>query len=520
MNTEDYYGVSMSFIDLDELYSQQDETILINDIAQANNQPDAANYASRVLKTEVSSDNFKTTPSCSCGHLHTQYDADVASVCSLCGTVCIKALEQPIKTRSWIGAIYPMRGFVHPTLWMNILNTFSSFTLPKNNPMKSYDLVAWLTDPRYRPEKAPSRGNLNLQELILSWGYERGLNSFIENFQWLFDKLLDKETFHSIQLSSKILNRKKDHEEVEMERQDWVKFIRWHHGKFFPTKLPIITDQLVLCEEGQAESKRNIDKIYVGMIDAAKTIISAYYHTSRKNRLRIIQSRMVSANRTHAFFNFEYRRDIVFPKEGMIRTKNNSTRISYSGRATISSETGVHEFDHTKTPWRWTVNLLYLDLTNKLINQHGLTPIETIKRLDRALVTYDSFIHEVIRDLIDEAPGPGIMIVPLRNPTLVRLSVWVLYITDVKIDVNDGSIDLSPLIIKQANADYDGDQVQVMMPRDNELRRMAKKLVGPLSIMSRSAVNSVSEKLSLHAEVISLQTGYIAATVLDNEWDD
>jgi hypothetical protein len=256
------------------------------------------------------------------------------------------------------------------------------------------------------------------------------------------------------------------------------------------------------------------------MIDAAKTILSAYYHTSRKNRERIIQSRMVTANRTHAFFNFEFRRDVVFPKEGIARSKNNSTRVSYSGRATISSETGVHEFDHCKTPWRWTVNLLYLDIANKLLHVHNLTPIETIKTIDRALVTYDPFIHDVIKELIEEAPGPGIMIVPLRNPTLVRLSVWVLYITDVKTDVNDGSIDLSPLIIKQANADYDGDQIQVMMPRDNLMRRLANRLIGALSIMSRSKTNAVSEKLTLHAEIIALQSGFVNATVTDNEWDD
>lgn len=520
MYTEGYYGVSMTLVDLDALYSEQKETILINEIAQTLNQPEAASYASRILKTEVSSDSFNTTPRCSCGHLDTQYDADIGAVCEKCNTLCVKALEQPIRIRSWIGSIYPMRGFIHPTLWMNILSTFSSFTLPKNNPMKSYDLVAWLTDPRYRPEKNPSRGNVALQDLILSWGYERGLNSFIENFDWLFERLLQPENFHAIQLSSKMLNRKKETTEVEMERQDWLRFIKWHRGKFFPTKLPIISDQLVLCEEGQAESKRNVDRIYVGMIDAAKTILSAYYHTSRKNRERIIQSRMVTANRTHAFFNFEFRRDVVFPKEGIARSKNNSTRVSYSGRATISSETGVHEFDHCKTPWRWTVNLLYLDIANKLLHVHNLTPIETIKTIDRALVTYDPFIHDVIKELIEEAPGPGIMIVPLRNPTLVRLSVWVLYITDVKTDVNDGSIDLSPLIIKQANADYDGDQIQVMMPRDNLMRRLANRLIGALSIMSRSKTNAVSEKLTLHAEIIALQSGFVNATVTDNEWDD
>ena len=459
---DNYYGVSMTICDLDKLYDSQSEVIVINDLVTGTSekeQQEAAMKFSRLIKTEISGTNFVSTPKCFCGNLHTQYDCDVGTVCKVCHTLCIKAMHQPIRERCWLRAIYPTKGFIHPTLWVNFINAFSTYMLTKTNPIKGYDLLAWMCDPNYRPGTEPSAANVKVQRYLLDViGFKRGLNNFIESFDWLMDKLLDPEVFYRIRVT--FLNKKggnavKDlHAKVEEDRQDWLEFIRQHRSKFFPMHIPMISDQLIITEESNDE--KQIDNIYLGMIDCAKSILSAYSHQNKKNKERVIVSRMVNANRQHALFNLEYRRDILFPKAGIIRSKNNRTRSSYSGRATITAIPHGHDYDTCHAPWRWLVNLLYLDISNKLIHQHGFTPVETIRLIDLALVSYEPVIHQVIKDLIEESPGKGIMVLPLRNPTLVRLSVWVMYITDVKIDVNDGSISISNLVIKQANADKRG----------------------------------------------------------------
>lgn len=522
---ENYHGVSLTFIDHDELFESQSETIVVNDLMPPNagekEQREAAATFSRLIKTEISGSNFVSTPKCDCGNLHTQYDADKGNVCPKCNTVCIKRLHQDIRERCWIRAVNPAIGFIHPTLWMCFISTFSSFTLTKSSPLKTYDLLAWMCDPYYRPIQSPSKSNLKVQEFLENEiGFKRGLNNFIMGFDGLMRRLLEPDVFYRIQ--STMLNRKGNKVDqamkIEDERQWWLLFVERHRDKFFPKHLPLISDQLIITEEMNDE--KQIDGIFLGMIDAAKTILSAYAQSNRRNVERIVTTRMVNANRLHAIFNFEFRREILFPKSGIIRSKNNRTRASYSGRATITATPYGHDYDTCVTPWRWTVNLLYLDILNKLLHKHDKTPYQALELIDLALNSYDEFIHEIIRELIAEAPGKGIMLVPLRNPTLVRLSVWVMYMTDVKTDVNDGSISISNLVIKQANADYDGDQIMVLMPRDNVMRRYAHQFRPALSLMSRTKINTVSGKLTLHAEVIANQNGFIAATVTDNEWDD
>lgn len=57
------------------------------------------------------------------------------------------------------------------------------------------------------------------------------------------------------------------------------------------------------------------------------------------------------------------------------------------------------------------------------------------------------------------------------------------------------------------------------MPRDNMMRREARKFRPALALMSRARIGRVSNKLTLHPEVIANQNNFIAHTVTDSEWD-
>ena len=59
----------------------------------------------------------------------------------------------------------------------------------------------------------------------------------------------------------------------------------------------------------------------------------------------------------------------------------------------------------------------------------------------------------------------------------------------------------------------------VLMPRDNMMRREARKFRPALALMSRARIGRVSNKLTLHPEVIANQNNFIAHTVTDSEWD-
>lgn len=51
------------------------------------------------------------------------------------------------------------------------------------------------------------------------------------------------------------------------------------------------------------------------------------------------------------------------------------------------------------------------------------------------------------------------------------------------------------------------------------MRALAKNLRAALSTMSRVRVGEVASELTLHAENVANQYGFIQATVTDKEWD-
>lgn len=522
-----YHGTSIVLTDYEALFNAQDEAILVNDLVKEGlygKGSDGNAKLSSLVKTEISVSNFKTTPKCSCNYLNTRYDADMGNTCPKCGTRCVKSIYMPIRERLWISAVNPVRGFIHPRFWLIFNKTFSTFNIAKHDDKRTYfDLMGWMCDPNYRNSERITGANLRMINFLTNViGYKRGINEFILGFDALMERLLDVDTFTYIQkdvMDKSRQGKKIDFEDIEEIRRDFKELISRYRDRLFPQYLPLISEQMIITEESTVSGERQIDEIFLGIIDSAKSILSIYSHENHKTFKQIAVSRCVSACRQHATFNYNLRRAVIFPKSGIVRSKANKTRTSFSGRATISAIPWKHKYDHCIPPWRWTVNLLYLDLLNLLLNRHDFTPTEAIRLIDYACVSYHPFVHELIKTLIAESPDDGIMLLPLRNPTLVRLSVWVMYIIDVKTDVDDGSISISNKVIKAANADYDGDQIQVQMPRDNRMRRLGKLLRPPMSAMSRVRVGEVASELTLHPENVANQYGFIQATVTDNEWD-
>lgn len=455
-----FHGTSVVLTDYEALYNSQPETILVNSLVEEDKKgdDDANSKLSSLIKTEISVRDFKTTPRCGCGFLKTRYDADMGNTCPKCGGLCIKSIYMPIRERLWISCVNPVQGFVHPRFWLIFNNTFSTFNIAKHDENKTYfDLMGWICDPYYRNSEKITGANARIIRYLSELkDFKRGINNFIMGFDGLMEHLLDKDNFHYIQsviIRKSYQGAKKSPEDIERLRVDFVELIKRYRDILFPTVLPLISEQMIITEESISSGERQIDEIFLGIIDSAKSILSIYTHERRKTFNQVAVSRCVSACRQHAVFNYNLRRHAVFPKSGLIRSKANKTRTSFSGRATISATPWAHRHDECIAPWRWTVNLLYLDIENVLTNRFDYTPTEAIRLLDYACVSYNPFIHEIIRTLIKESPDSGYMLVPLRNPTQVRLSVWVMYIIDVKMDVDDGSMSISNKIIKSANAD-------------------------------------------------------------------
>jgi hypothetical protein len=140
-------------------------------------------------------------------------------------------------------------------------------------------------------------------------------------------------------------------------------------------------------------------------------------------------------------------------KYGQTRKHLLGTRVHFSGRGVIIPITECHYGDELHIPWILAVQCLQLEILNFLQERYRLTLNEAQERLTRAQVHYDEIIDQIFKDLIKECPYKGLPIIFWRNPSIQVGALQLLFVTKVKIDVDDTTIGFSPYIVTLPNAD-------------------------------------------------------------------
>ena len=129
------------------------------------------------------------------------------------------------------------------------------------------------------------------------------------------------------------------------------------------------------------------------------------------------------------------------------------TRFHFSFRAVIVPITGPHEYDELHLPWRLAVSLLEPFILAILTNRMRI-PMPEAKRMHyRALHLFDQTIYDVIETLRNEAPGQCFSVIWGRNPSIHRGALQFLRVPRIKKDIHDWTVGMSPLILKDPNAD-------------------------------------------------------------------
>lgn len=530
MQEQKHYGISLELVDLTSAYSEsiayalKDGTpppVLINEVAENTDDMGVLDVIQKHLQNRIVDEELNSAPICSidCPAPVTKtYNLGV--VCPTCGN---KVAVRKMTSEIWLRAHEEVGTFINPRFWMLFSKYFGNMKLKKferNNITMSRgnDIMAWMVDPTYQPEAMAKSGRSRFKfvaNLLMEYGYVRDVNYLRSNFRSVMGILTDYGNWHQI-MNTTNTNReeaKVKHAKSERDRQDWVKFVTMYSSVVFTEYLPLLSPMLIVAEE--FENRVTVDPVFTAQLDAAKTIGSIYTHI-RPLKPRDVIGRSMRANRQLAYFYVDYRREQKSQKTGDYRGKNSATFIPFSGRATISPITEPHDPYKMDAPWRWTVNLFSIHIENKL-RRRGYTPKEIHSLMDYACMQYHPLIEEIFYELVAESPGgKGLKVVPLRNPTLVQLSVETLYIDRIITDVNQCSLRISVLVIKQMNADFDGDQLMVYVPADSVEMEMADALLPEHGIISASDPNEVAGGMVLHNELISIQNRYL----LDDEEDN
>lgn len=485
---------------------------IINDIAIDGDPIKVAEQIDLLVQNRIVGEQLNSTPICDimCEN-PTAHRYNLGKICPCCG---YRVTENRIESEVWLRAPDEIGYFINPRFWAMFnafYNTKKTRKFDRNKPTTTSgsDLLMWFLDPYYRPDEEDSKRAVIVKRIMEEHGIRRGINYFVDHHKTIFSILTSPDVWREIYAP-----QRNNLAASEVLRSQWVEFFNTQGSEIFTKHLPIISSKLIVSEEGKRGVM--IDPVFTSAIDAVKNVAQLYTR-KRSIESRFMISRALKANRQLAYFFIDFRRENLEQKPGAYRAKVSSTHVCNSGRATISPIASPHDAWKLKAPWRWSVGLLSVDIEAKLM-QRGYTSRQCERIVAKAAMQYDPLVHEIFKELIAESPGGlGILVLPLRNPTLVQLSIQALWIDEIVTDVNQCSIRISDRVIKMANADFDGDQLMVYRPTDQIEIDLALAYRPDNGFMSSTNVNQVERGMVLHSELISMQNRFLIEADEDDE---
>ncbi len=431
-------GVSLYLLNFNTVFSQLKlPPVIVNDLV--NSSVEQKEKLNATILTAYSSDLLSNVPTCECGRITGEYNVGI--VCSDCGSAVVNP-HGNLESFVWLRAPEGVRALVNPSAWMMLTKCFT-----KGN----FNLIHWLANDNYKTDaKEP-----DYLPIIKSYGFQRGLNYFVDNFDTIMEALLNLKAF------------KKTVTESHLED-----FIKMYRDCIFSQYIPLPNKTLLVIEE--TNSGAYIDPINIGALNAIHTLVGIDSPLSNFS-VRQKERRTIACIDRLSEFYLEYYKSTLAKKEGIFRKHVYGTRSHFSFRAVISSITDPHNYDEIHIPWGVAVNALKLHLTNKLI-WRGMNPNQINGFLYAHADRYSPILDELFQELIREAPDRGIDCVLNRNPSLMRGSCQALKITKVKIDPAIPTIGMSILICKSFNADFDGDALNCTLSVDNRIAKAMENL--------------------------------------------
>jgi len=448
------------FIDLDKLYRDVPNPILLNDVPVMD---DIKNYLVNKL-----GETFSLRPRCLCDPDEVKHMGYmVGKVCPNCGAVIEDVLDD-ILPRIWVRKFDDKLPFINPGFW-NSVNSLLS---------KNIDILLYLSNttvklptirnaiPKKGRKKSISLPNYVpfLVNVIGGRGYENLLNNM--------DKLLESmkllpnfnkpEKLHELDVLIDIWKNKKD--------------------SVVSSYIPIVSNKLNVVEINS--TGKWINPGLSEAINAAK--LAVYYSKVSKEKLRKNQlgnqtSKII--NSVAKFFN-TYVEKIVAKKPGLVRKQLYGMRMFFTFRTVASSGPSDMEYDEIHVPWEILCSTFKFHLINKLTSKKfrlnervfSLTPEQALRFVLNNTKRYNPIIDKLGQELIEDARKKGYKGIPVlinRNPSLKQGSIQLLYITKFKTDILDKTTDVSLRIVKPFNLDFDGDSVNGIVLLDDKLYRLA-----------------------------------------------
>ncbi|WP_257291124.1 hypothetical protein [Endozoicomonas sp. ONNA1] len=463
-------GLILDIVDYDEAFRQlPQKPILLNDFKIGD--ADSRAQLDLLLRSNYEGDIITSIPSCACGHIQGGYN--LGTVCISCNTAVEKTTEREISSALWIRVPEGVKAFIHPRMW--------GFLTSKFTTSGGCNIIRWLVDTTYNDNEDKSNG----VKLLKKAGFPRGINAFYENYTSLIEFLFEHP--HLLKGTPSVA-----------QRQSLKKFLLDNRDKAFCEFLPIPSKTFFVSES--SPTAKYVDKNLQYCMDAVNSItsISVMLNPTPKK----LERRVVSCILKLAEF-YDYLYKTIGKKPGLIRKHIVGSRLHFTFRGVITSISAPHRYNEIHLPWGIAVGIFEMHITSLMLKE-GYTPLEIEHKLVDCAEKYDEQIYGYLMKVINShKSNSGYPILFNRNPTLARLSIQQLYVTQVKTDPHDRSIGMGVLILAGPNADFDGDELNGILCLDEEFYEACKALAPHNGILDMTKPRTVSRVVNLPTPVIS-----------------
>lgn len=437
-------GISFALTDLDEVYRTLPYHVeIINDIPTAY-LADKELFQKKVAARFDNDDYISNTPRCVCGALKER--RLIGQICEECQSPVEDQLLASIESKLWMRAPNKVEAFFNPKFWSILTGFFS---------VKSFDVIQYLINRHYRPTgKKPQALIDTLDDLFPNMTYNR----FVRDFDEIYPVLLSLKEFRL---------------KPKREKAVWLtRFIEEYRHCIFPKYLALPSRSLSILES--SHSRIYYDATVPLHLDVANTMVGI--DTDENDYSTAMQeNRTVKMLTRYAEFHEKWISAHVMVKESLPRRQLAGIRFDWSGRAVITSLTNVHHPKDVIIPWGMATGMMRHHIVAKL-RQKGWSANECARHIDAHARKYCPILDEIFKELIAEAPGRGIPILLGRKPCLEKGNLQLLDIVAVNTDPYCFAMQISVLIIRALNADFDGDACDVAMVLDIFMHELLKPL--------------------------------------------
>ena len=385
-------------LNLDDMFHEsKTKPIIINDLCSKTE--DDREYFNNLVKQTFTSDVISVMPRCQCGELKGEYRS--GEICDNCGTPVKQSIENDINPTVWFRRPASVEKLINPMAWIMLNQRFIK---------SKFKVLQWLIDRNYGTGiKRPP-----VIEQMISLGFPRGYNSFVQNFDMIMDFLFNHEDFQIKRATVGFIVGMLDFPEGTDD--PLRELVRTKRSSLFSDYIPILNRSLLVLD--LHATGKYLDMTTVDIKDALNTMLSIdqdYYDKTPsviENRTAKILTMLTDYYETLLAKN-------ITPKEGLTRQHGYGTRSNLAFRAVITSHEAIHDHDEIWVPWCIGLTTFQPLVLNRLMNEKlsygGMSHNEAVGFIYQHIYKFHPLLDEILKDMLANFPGGYIKCLNQRN---------------------------------------------------------------------------------------------------------